>query len=94
MEIDDAMGEWIQQPKRKSIKVTRKLSKGYKCESCETVLTTKDELSKHAVVHRKNKSFACEICGISFLNKKYEQVHRTMPINMIHAKLFSWKRMI
>ena len=52
MEIDDALGVWITQQKRKPVKITKSLSKARKCESCEKTFGNETELSNHSREHK------------------------------------------
>ena len=54
MEIDEAMGEWIQQQKRKSLKIPKAKIMSYKCEKCENTFRKHEELSNHIQEHVEN----------------------------------------
>ena len=67
MEVDEHVGVWLQQQKRKPIKIPKVSSKGHKCEKCEAVLVDENELMKHIIkTHRPNVFYACNKCENSF----------------------------
>ena len=54
MEIDDALGVWITQQKRKPVKLAKSLSKTRKCENCEETFSNETELSNHSREHKRD----------------------------------------
>ena len=79
MDIDDGMGEWIQQQKRKSLKFKKQKIQGYKCGTCGDNLQDEEKLKSHEENH-KNDSTYCYKCDEIFVVKgdyvKHQEKHR------------------
>ena len=79
MDIDDGMGKWIQQQKRKSLKFQKRKIQGYKCETCGDNLQDEENLKSHEENHR-NKNTYCYKCDEIFVEKgdyvKHQEKHR------------------
>ena len=74
MEIDDALGVWITQQKRKPLKINQSVSKVRKCNSCDKTFSTETDLSNHSIEHKKDL-YVCQSCGKSFGNEYDVQIH-------------------
>ena len=73
MEIDEALGGWIQQQKRKRIQIPK----------CGKNFGTKDELKTHMqTIHTQESDFACRNCNKTFKEidemKKHELINSSM----------------
>jgi uncharacterized Zn-finger protein len=55
------------------------IKKHFKCEICNSVLTTKGSLERHSLsVHEGKKPFRCHVCGKSFSEQKKFKEHYTI----------------
>ena len=79
MEIDEAMGEWIQQQKRKSLRISKDIGKIHNCNKCENVFKHKEQLSQHLKEHEL-QTFNCLNCKETFRTEedlsKHSGVHK------------------
>ena len=81
MEIDEALGEWVQRQKRKRIQLSKSRSKSNKCEKCGKVFTKEKELANHIKSHSQDIGHECEKCEKVFESrhqlKEHEALHST-----------------
>ena len=69
MDIDDATGVWIQQQKRKSLKInkTNKTRNDHViCDTCKKVCNNQSQLNEHLKTHTQKNIFTCQKCNKNF----------------------------
>ena len=54
MEIDDAVGVWITQQKRKPLKIAKQKSRNQNCGECDRSFINETDLVNHIREHTKN----------------------------------------
>ena len=64
MEIDEALGEWVQQQKRKPIKIPKVTKKSHKCETCGKDFEDKDKFGNHMEIHKQDVLYPCKKCNL------------------------------
>ena len=69
MEVDEYVGVWINQQKRKSVKIPTELSKTYQCDECNFVSRKESYLRQHAEIHTQQEKFKCNACKAKFDTK-------------------------
>ena len=85
MEIDDSLGVWIQQQKRKSIKYRKQNIESYKCKSCGQNFQNKQQLKSHEDNHKTNNVY-CSFCDEIFVEKEDYENHQK-----IHSQSKTYK---
>ena len=80
METDDAVGEWIQQQKRKKVRFQKQKIESFKCGTCEENFPDKDKMKTHEGKHVNVSNTYCSICDEIFVEKqdyaKHIQKHK------------------
>lgn len=56
-------------------------TEAYKCETCDQIFTTKFSLSRHSLVHSKEKPFKCRFCDKRFALNQYRKEHECIHTN-------------
>ena len=56
-------------------------SQVYQCETCDTIFTTKFSLTRHRLVHSKEKKYACRFCDKKFALNQYRKEHECIHTN-------------
>ena len=84
MEIDDALGVWITQQKRKPLKITKVNSMSKKCGQCDKTFGKEKDLVNHTREHA-NELHECKFCGKQFdlsqmLHKHMEEHSQTTQV--------------
>ena len=74
MEIDDSLGVWITQQKRRPLKIKKAMSRSKKCEKCDKSFSTDSEVKIHAQEHSENM-ISSESCGNKLKKKQDTQMH-------------------
>jgi len=61
---------------------------GFKCKQCDKVFSSKSQLTRHKIVHTKEKSFECKECGKMFGTKSILTNHYGVhnPIKCEHCE--------
>ena len=82
MEIDEETGVWIQQQKRKSLKINKAKKKQEEtlfCTICEEPFNYQSVLDEHSKTHTLSKLHSCQKCEKQFIEqtalKKHEEGH-------------------
>ena len=84
MEIDDALGVWITQQKRKPLKIAKQKSRNQNCGECDRSFINETDLVNHIREHTKNVQL-CKFCGKQFersqmLHKHMEEHTQSSPV--------------
>ena len=79
MEIDDATGVWIQQQKRKNLKLNKEKkvtqSYSYSCQQCSESFSEQRDFEKHQTSHGNITQYKCKLCSERFDEKALLDSH-------------------
>ena len=78
MEIDDATGVWIQQQKKRSLKINKEKqpNKTFKCENCEEIFHNQNGIEEHMKTHTLKDGHSCQKCKESFKTQEMLEKHK------------------
>ena len=79
MEVDNALGVWLTQQKRKPVK---RNSKRFNCGKCVKIFINEKDLIVHASEHEK-ELHVCQICDKSFENDESFHIHKEEHVNTV-----------
>ena len=87
MEVDESMGVWINQQKRKSIKISKRSNKCHSCKVCKVAFQDKNELLRHEQTHRQNIVYGCKKCANYFEEKDELTEHEKTHSEDLHSNV-------